>query len=307
MELSVIIESVGSLFTIIMVGLFAGKKKIITESMNKGLVDILILIALPCMIFSSFLFTYDGNIKSNLAKTFIYSGAAFVIIVIVSHLLVVPVKGEKKTILHFANVFVNTGYIGFPILNAIYGSEGVVYGSIFNIFFVILVWTYGLMLYRGIPQSKNLKGEIVKILLNPSILAVCAGILTMIFEIPIPAMISTAVRSIGSITGPLSMLIIGVILSHVKPKTHLKDWTLYYGIVIKLIIIPAIILGIAFLVGDMSKPALTVIIMSAMPASAMTSIFAEQFDKEKEFAAILVSLTTLLSLVSSTVLLKIIL
>ena len=71
-------------------------------------------------------------------------------------------------------------------------------------------------------------------------------------------------------------------------------------------IIPMIIYSLFLLIGDTSKAMNTVIIMAAMPASAMTSIFAESFDKEKEYAAVLVSVTTLLSLLTVPILLKII-
>ena len=113
-------------------------------------------------------------------------------------------------------------------------------------------------------------------------------------------------KSIGNMTGPLSMFIIGVILSNVKIKNYLKDWTMYYGIATKLIIIPIIIYIIFMLAVDSSKVVNTVIIMTAMPASAMTSIFAESYEMEKDFAAMLVSVTTLLSLITVPVLLKII-
>jgi predicted permease len=224
----------------------------------------------------------------------------------ISYLLLLPVKNDKKTILHFANVFTNTGYVGFPILNSIYGAEGVIYGSIFNMFFVIFVWTYGLILFKGNFERKELKVEIEKVLLNPSIIAVFIGIIIMVFNIQLPSAISSSMKSIGNITGPLSMIIIGAILSNVKIRKHLKDWTIYYGITTKLAIIPIIIYSISLLVGDTSKAINTVIIMTAMPASAMTSIFAESFDKEKEYAAVLVSVTTLLSLITVPILLKII-
>jgi predicted permease len=224
----------------------------------------------------------------------------------VSYLLLLPVKNDKKTILHFANVFTNTGYIGFPILSSIYGAEGVIYGSIFNMFFVIFVWTYGLILFKGNFEKKELKAEIRNVLLNPSIIAVFIGIIIMIFDIKLPSSISSSMKSIGNITGPLSMIIIGVILSHVRIGNHLKDWTMYYGIATKLIIIPMIVYLISLLIGDRSKAVYTVLIMTAMPASAMTSIFAESFNKEKEYAAVLVSITTLLSLITVPILLKII-
>ena len=301
-----IINSVLSLFIMILVGIYSSKKKIITPIINKGLTDILIKIALPFMILTSFIFTFDDNIKSNIIKTLYYSLAAYIIVIILSYLLLIPVKGDKKTILHFANVFTNTGYVGFPILFSIYGPEGVIYGSIFNMFFVIFVWTYGLLLFKGKLEKEDLKKEIKSILLNPSIIAVLLGIIILVFNIQLPQALSSSMKSIGSMTGPLSMIIIGVILSNVKIKKHLKDWTIYYGIITKLIIIPIIICLLFFLIGDMSKAAVTVIIMVAMPASAMTSILAESFNKELEYAAIIVSATTLLSLITVPLLLKII-
>lgn len=303
----IIIESIISLFTIIIVGIYGAKKKIITSQINKGLIDILIQIALPCMILSSFIFTYDDAIKTNVVKTFYYSIAAYILMILSSYLLLIPIKNEKKTILHFANVFVNTGYVGFPILYSIYGNEGIVYGSIFNIFFVILVWTYGVILYKGNLQKNDLKQEIKKILLNPSILAVCAGIILMILNLQLPDALLFSIKSIGNITGPLSMIIIGVIISDVKIKKYIKDWTIYYGVFMKLILIPLIVYLSSFLLDETSKVINTVIIMSAMPASAMTSILADTYHKEKDYAAVIVSATTLLSLISITLLLKIIL
>ena len=306
METQAIINSVISLFIMILVGVYSSKKKIITPAMNKGLTDILIKIALPFMILTSFMFTFDDNIKSNIIKTLFYSLAAYIIVIFISYLLLIPVKGDKKTILHFANVFTNTGYVGFPILFSIYGPEGVIYGSIFNMVFVIFVWTYGLLLFKGKLEKEDLRNEVKNIILNPSIIAVFLGIIILVFNIQLPQALFSSMNSIGSMTGPLSMIIIGVIFSKVKIKKHLKDWTLYYGIIAKLIIIPMIICLLFCLIGDMSKAAITVMIMVAMPASAMTSIFAESFNKENEYAAIMVSATTLLSLITVPMLLKII-
>ena len=158
------------------------------------------------------------------------------------------------------------------------------------------------MLYKGKLEKGYLKDEMISLLLNPSIIAVIIGIIIMVFDIKIEGALLHSIKSIGSITGPLSMLIIGVILSNVKIKHHLKDWNVYYGILIKLVIIPAVIYFIFFMTGESSKSVYSVIIMTAMPASAMTSILAEVYDKEKEFAAIIVSATTLISLITVPVL-----
>jgi len=289
----------------ISVGVYGSRKKIINPELNKGLTDILIKIALPFMIVSSFIFTYDYTVKDNIVKTSYYSIAAYIIMAVVSRILLFPVKNDKKTILHFANVFVNTGYVGFPILNSIYGSEGVIYGSIFNMFFVILLWTYGIMLYRGGLEKGYLKKELIALLFNPSIIAVIIGVVIMVFDIRINGAILAGIKGIGSITGPLSMIIIGVILSNAKVKKYMRDWTVYYGITVKLIAIPIIIYMVSLQLPESSRALKSVIIMTAMPASAMTSILAESFGKEKDYAAIIVSATTLLSLITVPALLKI--
>ena len=296
MDITVVSDSIIALFIMILVGIYGQRKNIITEEISKGLVNILIQIALPFMVLSSFLYTFDNIIKENVVKTIYYSLGAYLLMGVVSYLLLWPVKNDKKIILHFANVFVNTGYVGFPILNAMYGPKGVVYGSIFNIFFVLFVWTYGIILFKGRLTVSELMQELKKALLNPSILAVCVGFLIMFLNIKIPGVIISASRGIGNLTGPLSMMIIGCILSKVKIKIYLRDWTVYYGAIIKLIIIPMIIYLAALLMGTSSIALNTVIIMTALPASAMTSILADAFDKEKDYAAFVVSITTLLSL-----------
>lgn len=303
---SAIVNSVLSLFIMILVGVYSSKRQIITPAINKGLTDILIQVALPFMILTSFIFTYNETTKSNILKTFVYSPIAYIIVIVISYLLLLPVKDDKKTILHFANVFTNTGYVGFPILYSIYGPEGVIYGSIFNMFFVIFLWTYGIILFEGNFQKNEFKKEIYKILLNPSIIAVFIGLIIMISGFQLPQALLSSMNSIGSMTGPLSMIIIGVILSNVNPRKYLKDWTIYYGITTKLIIIPALIYLVFLILGDISRVSITVIIMTAMPASTMTSILGESYNKEKEYAAIIVSATTLLSLISIPILLRLI-
>ena len=290
----------------ILVGFYGNKKNIITADMNKGLADILIQIALPFMIVTSFIFTYDQTIQANVIKTFYYSFAAYLIIISVSYGLVFLMEQDKRTIVHFANVFPNTGYVGFPILLSLYGPEGVIYGSIFNMFFVIFLWTYGIMLFKQHDTKENLRAEIKKVLFNPSIIAVLIGIAIMLFNFELPNALLSATNSIGSMTGPLSMIIIGGILARAKITYYLRDWTIYYGLATKLVIVPlSVYFILAYLVGA-STPINVVILMSAMPASAMTSILAESFHIESDYAAVLVALSTLLSLLTVPLLLRII-
>ena len=306
MEMPTILNSIISLFLIMLAGIYGSRKGIITSTVSKGLTDILLQIALPCMIVSSFAFSYNKTIKSNVFKAFYYSLATYIIIAVVSYILTAPIKKERRTILHFANVFTNTGYIGFPVLNAVYGAEAVIYGSIFNMFFVLFLWTYGIMIFKGKLERKGIGTEILKALLNPSVIGVYIGVTMMIFSIKLPAAIMSSLSSIGNMTGPLSMMIVGAMSSNINIKEHLGDWTIYYGIVVKTVIIPVVLYCVSLLVKDRSIVSSSVIIIASMPAAAMTSIFAEQFNVKKDYATIIVVATTLLSIFTLPLLLKII-
>jgi malate permease and related proteins len=306
MAMTTILNSIISLFLIMLAGIYGKKKGIINSSVSKGLTDILLQIALPCMIVSSFAFSYDDAIKSNVFKAFYYSLAAYIIVAVVSYILTVPINKERRTILHFANVFTNTGYIGFPVLNAVYGAEAVIYGSIFNMFFVLFLWTYGIMIFKGRIEKKDIFREILKALLNPSVIGVYIGVTMMMLDIKLPMAIRSSLSSIGTMTGPLSMMIVGAMSSNINIKEHLKDWTIYYGIAAKIIIIPSVLYLISLLIGDRTIVLNSVIIIASMPAAAMTSIFAEQFNVKRDYATVIVVATTLLSVFTLPVLLKII-
>ena len=301
-----VLKNIISLFLIMLVGAVGRKRNIITPDINKGMIEILLRILLPFMIVSSFAFSYDDQIKTNVVKAFYFSFIAYLIIIGISLLLTRPIRDEKRTILHFANVFTNTGYIGFPILNSIYGPEAVIYGSIFNMFFVLFLWTYGIMIFKGKMEKEEFRRGLIKALLNPSVIAVYVGLTMMIFNINLPAVLLSSISSIGNMTGPFSMLIVGAMLSGVKIKDYLKDWTIYYGIFTKMILIPAILVIISVLIEERTIVSNSIIILAAMPSAAMTPIFAQTFNLMKEYATMIMVITTLLSVVTVPILLRIV-
>ena len=303
MDLSVIVNGVISLFLIILVGVYAAKKRIITKEINKGLTNILLKITLPCLVVSSFIFDLSDELKDNIIRCFIYSPLVLIISIVISYILLIPIKGEKKIIIQFANVFSNCGFIGFPIVFSIYGNEGVIYASIFNLFFTAFLWTYGVILFNGKMKREDIK----KVLLNPAIVAVFIGLIIMIFGFDIPSVLSSTLDLVGNMTSPLSMIIVGVILVNAKIISYLKDKTIYYSAFLKLIIMPCILILISRLLKDTSLVIKTLIIVTAMPAAAMTSILAESFDKESEYSAVIVFITTLFSVITFPILLNFIL
>ncbi|MGL5150707.1 MAG: AEC family transporter [Clostridium sp.] len=294
MEIKQVLYSVISLFLIMIIGIYGNKKSIITEELKKGLTNLLLKITQPLMIIASFSFSFERGMLDNVIKSFIYGFICFVVAIAVSHLLLLKINSDKKRVMQFANVFSNCGFMGFPIIESIYGAEGVVYASIFNMFFSLFLWTYGYMLYTN-GLSKN---EAKKVLVNPGVVAVYIGIIMLMLNVQLPVPIYSSVKMVGSMTTPISMLIVGSILAKVNIKKSFKDCTLIYASLTKLVIMPLCVYGISLIVKDTSVVMKTMILLQAMPAAAMTSIFAENFNSQKEYAAILVFTTTVLSIIT---------
>ncbi|MBD7916104.1 AEC family transporter [Clostridium sp. Sa3CUN1] len=296
----IVLKEIMSLFLIILIGVYSKKRKIINEEINFGLRKILLEITLPLLIINSFNFSFQDEMKSNVLISLIYSVAFFVVGIIVSYICLIPIKSDKKKILHFANIFPNCGFVGFPIINSLFGAEGMIYGSIFNTVFNIFLWTYGVIIFSNKVSKSNIK----KIFLNPSIIAVYIGIFMMIFNIKLPSFILESTKLVGNMTTPISMMIVGVMLADVKVKDIFKQGTIYYGSIIKLIVIPISLYFIKLLLKDNSTIINTIILIQAMPAATMTTIFSIDFNKEKEYSAIVVFISTLLSIITIPIMVR---
>ena len=210
------------------------------------------------------------------------------------------IEKKKRNVLQFAMVFSNCGFMGFPVAQSVFGNEGVVYAAIFNMIFNIFVWTYGVMLFNNTSSFK----EIIKSLKNPGIVSAVIGLLIMVFSIKIPPIFMNTMKMVGGLTTPISMLIIGSLLSRSQLSKIVKDKSMYYGSLIKLILIPASLYFVSLLFKEHSMVLKTLILMQAMPAGAFTTIFAENFNKNKEYSAFIVSFSSLLSIVTIPIVIK---
>ena len=295
-----VIEQIIILFLIALIGFYGRKKNIIDASLTSGLSRLLMEITTPLLIISSFSFTDNNSVAGNALKAFIYGLAIFIITPVVVKPLFLKIEKRKRNILQFAMVFSNCGFMGIPLTRSILGEEAVVYASIFNMFFNLFLWTYGVMLFSDTTDFKDVR----KVFKNPGIIAVFIGILIMVFSIQIPVVILETIRSVGGLTTPISMLIIGSLLAATDFKAAITDLSLYYGAFIKLILIPASLYLISTLLKENSLVIKTFILMLAMPAGATTSLFAERFDKEQDYSALIVSFSTLISMATIPLIIK---
>lgn len=289
------------LFIVMLIGYFSNKKGILNEEINKGLSSFLVNVSLPLLIIGSFNFSCDGQIGKNLIKAVILSFICFIITCIIGR-VISKNKGDKGIILNFISMFSNVGFMGFPIIEGIYGKEGVIYASILNMVLTIFCWTYGIYLFTGQKDKKQLKN----ILKNPPLISTFIGIILLVFSINISDVFSDVIKMVGSTTTPLAMILIGSMMAKITIKNSIKDKDIYIGAFVRLIMIPIILLSLSKFFNLHSMVVGTIIIAEAVPPATMAPILAEIYNKEQDFASIIVFVGTVISIFTIPLLINLI-
>lgn len=296
MELALIcLKQVVQLFILILCGVVIEKSKTAGKDGKQLLSSLLIKFAVPCMIVNSYIGSYDSNVSNNITLSFIYSVLICVVGILISILAAKFVKVENRATFKFACSFSNAAYMGFPLVKALFGDEGIIYASSYVTVFNILLWSIGYMYFTNKTSFKDL---IKNLITCPPIIAVVIGLIIYIFKIPVIDVIASPIESIGSLTTPISMFIIGMTIAESDIKSLLKNVEIYYAILIRLIIIPIISLIIikCFKMPDIVRNA--ILILHACPAAAITTLLAIENKKDEQYAAGVVVISIILSIIS---------
>ncbi len=285
------------LFVYILVGMYARKKDIITKENQQKIIDLILKILLPCMIFSS----YDQKITLEVIKkaAFIMAIAFSICIaaIYLGKLLYRKYPYEKGSIMKYGTIVNNSGFAGLPICSEIFGDIGLFYASFFLIPNRIFMWTAGISLFERTDRRTKWKN----VLLNPNIIAVELGLLFSILSIKLPGFISYAIDNIGGAVSPLSMMVVGAILADVKFRT-IFDKSVFYMASIRLVVLPLLTLGIVTLFQLDPTISGVALVLTSMPVGTTTALLAAKYHADVDFASKCVFVTTMLSLITVPIL-----
>ena len=289
MDIMVVINQMIQLFLIIGLGYFMQKKKILNDELNTKLNFIVISITTPALIFSSVCTTSISE-KSMVIYTLAIATAVYVALPVISFVLVklMRIPMHQKGLYMFMTIFSNTGFMGYPIMKALFGNDAVFYTALFNILFnlgVILI-NYG----NDVKMKLNPKN-----LLSPGVVASIIAIFIYFLEIPIPDVIANSCGMVGDMTTPLAMMIIGATLANIKVKELFTELRLYYFTIVKQVILPiAVFPIIAYFIKDPLIQGITLVNL-AMPVANSAVLFAKEYGGDVELAAKSIFITTLVS------------
>ena len=285
------------MFLYMALGVIISKAKVIQPQGRKTLINLLTDVALPAMILNSFIqedVSHDTLITASIAL--IVSAVIVLASWFLSALVWRKEPQNRLAVLKFAGAFSNAGYAGIPIVEMVFGAQGVLYASMYLIPIRILMWTLGISVF---VQKQETTGwaRWKPLLTNPALIVVFIGVPMMLARLRLPGVLMKACSSLGAMSAPLSMLIVGANLGDMKPRDALDRDALWCALM-RLIAIPLIALGALKLLGvDMllSQVAVTLI---AMPAATNTAILAEKYGADYTFATKVVFISTILSLVT---------
>lgn len=289
-----VIDQVIILFLILLIGFYARKRNIISGDMTGKLSNLMLQVTHPLLIISSFDFELSNEVLRNALVIVVLSLFIHLISMLIAKFIYFRYEKSTRSVLKFITVFSNCGFMGFPVLYSIFGSKGVFYGALYTIPFNALALYYGVLVFSG----KRDKNTIKKVLTHPVILSVAVGMILFILKIQLPRPVSEAISMTGSVTSPLSMLIIGALLADVPFRGILRGSDVYLGSLMRLIVMPLIVYGLLSLLPLPKLIMQVCVILVAMPASANTAILSEKYGGDALLSSKLISITTIFSVLT---------
>ena len=293
----VIFTQIIKMFIMMVVGFVLFKKHVLNEDRIACLSNILLMIATPCTLITSFNQNFSIEKLKELLLSFAFSFIIYFLFILAAKLLY-PKKDAR--IERFAVVFSNAGFIGIPLVSGLMGIEAVFYLSPYIVCFYLFVWTYGVMTMSGLRDSVSFK----KIVSNPCLWAVLLGLIVFLLPVKPAAPIMDAISMMGSMNTPMAMIILGAYLGKEPIITIFKDRKSYQISLYRLIVLPlGLILLFKFVPLKYETIRLIMLIAAAAPVGALAPVFAQMFNQDIGYAARTVSLSTILSLISMPLLL----
>lgn len=297
MDIMVVFQTMLKLFLLLILGFVLFKCHIFDEYTNKKISALIVNVASPMLIISSI----AGVEGSNKSIVFLMIGAGILMyigFIILGKIInrIFPFPKKDWPVYECMVVFANTGFMGYPVLLDVFGQEAVFYASLIHMAFNFFVYTYAIMCLTKGDDSEFLKN--FKQLLTPGIILIFVGIFIYLFDIQLPSVLMDTINSVGSLTAPLSMMMIGSSLAVYPIKDSFTDWRSYVFAFVRLMIVPFVTMIMCRLLHIDAYYANITIITNAMPVGSMVLMLATQYNANVKIVTRNIVVSTLLSVIT---------
>lgn len=292
-----IFATMSKLLFAMIVGAYLRKADIINADTSKRLSSAIIDVTCPCLIISSVGAASEGGsgdiVLLLVTGAVTYAAAPFVAAVIVKFLHV-----EKDCVGVYRNMlmFPNNSFMGYPVVEALFGSWAVFYTTVFHMGYNVLFYSYGIFLMEkdaGVASKFEAKR-----LVNTGMIATVISLVICFANLQLPEFLMDSLGFVGGITTPLSMVIIGSNMAAYSLKDMLKEKKIYWIAGIRLLVIPALCAAAMSLVTSKTELISIAALTMGMPVGAMVAMGSGKLGRQGEVASISVVVTTLCSVVT---------
>jgi predicted permease len=310
METRIIISQIFILAVVVLIGAIAARFKVLTPDSKDMLSKVIFNISLPLMLFTNFL-KLDAT-PGLIANSFIVvsvSGIVILFMLLTGWITtrIFKIRGSEAAVFKTHSMFGNIIFLGFPLITALYGAEGLLYASMFQLISNIIMWTVGVVVLThgtGTSWKKSLSRVI-----NLNTIATLAGLVFFLFSVKLPELLVKPLSELGSANTWLCMLYIGSMLAFSDVGGLLGKKSLYLISMNRLILVPVILVALFSFFASVAgvipdKLVSSVIILEAsMPCMASVVIMAKEFGADDRLAVGNVFISTILSILTLPVIL----
>lgn len=200
------LEQVTAMLCIAVITVIIYKLGLIQKESSKSFSNLLLMVVNPVLLFQSFQQEFTQERLIGLGVTLVLSFISFGVMILITNLMVPEKEGRETDIERFGCIYSNCGFVGIPLVQAVFGSEGVFYLSAFMIIFNIMVWTHGLILMTG----KNDIRQLMTFVKSPIFVAIILGTIRFFTQIQLPKVANQVVDLIANMNTPLAMIVAGM-------------------------------------------------------------------------------------------------
>ena len=301
MNISILLmQQIVQLFLMIFMGYLIVKTGLVRDDDSKVLSKIILYLTVPCVIINAFQVDYTTDTVKGLLIAFAASVMTQVIL-----LVVISVAGR---LLHLNEVEVasvyysNSGNLIVPIVTFILGQEWVLYGCVFMSVQLVFLWTHCKKII-----SREASYDWKKIILNINMISIFIGVILFFTGIRLPEIIGNTLASVGTMIGPASMIVTGMLFAGMNLKQIFANKRVYFITFLRLIAVPLIALvliklsNLASFSADGNKIMLIVFLAIITPSASTVTQMCQVYGNDSKYASAINVMTTLLSIITMPV------
>lgn len=297
------IEGLMSIIIMVLLGYILTGKGWFTPDNAKLLPKLVTYISLPTYMVWNLLSTFTKEtflpLFTGIIVPILAMLISFVIAFILSNILSLPSK--RKGTFRSAFFCSSSLFVGVPVNLALFGENSIPYVLIYFLANAFLFWTignYSISLDGRSAPANLFTFDTIKRVFSPPFMGFVFAVILILLEISLPPFVMNTCKYLGNMTTPLSLIFIGIAMFSVKLNTIKFNKDIIAVLIGRFIISPLAILVIAafFPIPELMKKVF--VIQAALPAMTQTTILAKVYGADTEYAAILVTITTVFALLA---------